>query len=80
MARGWESKAVEDQQASAEARSAAPSGRAPSAEEQAREAARMILQLERSRILQDLQRACHPHHCGMLEAALADVDERIRTA
>ena len=55
MARGWESKAVEDQQ----------QDRAP-------------LQLARTRALADLQQACAPAHRAMLEAAIRDLDEKIR--
>jgi ribosomal protein L10 len=78
MARGWESKSVEDQQASAEARAATPAGRPLTAEERERKATLMTLAVSRSRILQDLQTACHPNHRAMLETALADVDEKIR--
>ena len=56
MARGWESKAVEDQQRDARAR----------------------LQLARTRALADLQQACAPAHRAMLEAAIRDLDEKIR--
>jgi len=77
MARGWESKSVEDQQAAAEARDRTAGGRELTAEERDREAKRMTLSLSRSRILQDLQLACDPRHRAMLERALADVDADI---
>ena len=75
MARGWESKAVEDQKNSAldaRYRPATPN-------EGAREhhAERAALQLARTRALADLQQACRPAHRAMLEHAIADLDRRI---
>ena len=79
MARGWESKSVEDQIAEAAARQ--PSTRRElTPEQRAAEAKRMTLTLSRTRILQDLQVACDPRHRAMLERALADVDEQLRRA
>jgi hypothetical protein len=75
MARGWESKAVEEQQnAAAESRRASP---AISADEAARRSRRATLMLARSRALADLQRACAPAHRAMLEQAIADLDTEI---
>ena len=76
MARGWESKAVEDQQQDAPKR-AAPTGAVDPAEA-ARRAERGTLQLARTRALADLQHACAPAHRAMLEAAIRDLDEKIR--
>jgi len=76
MARGWESKSVEDQQASAEARSTSP-GRELTPEERERHAKRATLVLSRARILQDLQLACDKRHRAMLEQARADLDRQI---
>jgi hypothetical protein len=75
MARGWESKAVEDQQqeATAAVKPAAPVDPA----EAARRAERATLQLARTRALGDLQQACAPAHRAMLEIAIRDLDERI---
>jgi hypothetical protein len=79
MARGWESKSVDDQISSAESRQ--PSlGRELTPEERAAKAKRMTLTLSRARILQDLQVACDPRHRAMLERALADVDEQLRSS
>ena len=75
MARGWESKAVEDQQHEAEA--AAKPAAAVDPAEAARRAERATLQLARTRALSDLQRACAPAHRAMLEAAIRDLDEKI---
>jgi hypothetical protein len=75
MARGWESKAVEDQKNSAlDAKTQPP---APSDEELARRAARAGLLLARSRALADLQQACRPAHRAMLEHAIADLDRQL---
>jgi hypothetical protein len=77
MARGWESKAVEDQQQAAEKTGTAPKGVLDPAEA-ARRAERATLQLARTRALADLQHACAPAHRAMLEAAIRDLDEKIR--
>ena len=75
MARGWESKAVEDQQQQAEERTPAPSPVDPAAA--ARASARATLQLARTRALADLQHACAPAHRSMLEQAIRDLDQKI---
>jgi hypothetical protein len=75
MARGWESKAVEDQQQDAAAARSAPAPVDPA--DAARRAERDTLQLSRTRALADLQHACAPAHRAMLEAAIRDLDARI---
>ena len=77
MARGWESKSVEAQQDAA----ATPQSKAPSLspQETARRAERATLMLARARAMADLQQACAAPHRAMLEQAIADLDERIRT-
>ena len=75
MARGWESKSVEDQQQAAQGRQPAKSAAPPP---DPRAAERATLQLARTRALADLQQACAPAHRGMLEAAIRDLDEKIR--
>ncbi|HKE83075.1 MAG TPA: hypothetical protein VKB50_04940 [Vicinamibacterales bacterium] len=75
MARGWESKSVEQQQdAATESTLARP---AMSPEETARRTARATLMLARTGALSDLQRACAPAHRAMLEHAIADLDRRL---
>lgn len=76
MARGWESKAIEDQQAARET-STRVAGPELSAEEAARQQQRDSLLLARTRVLSDLQHACRAPHRAMLEAALADLDRRL---
>jgi hypothetical protein len=76
MARGWESKSVESQQAEAAER---PQKKRPplTPEQAAREREKQGLMLARQRILAQIAAAQHPRHLQMLQAALADLDARI---
>ena len=76
MARGWESKSVEQQQEEAKS-SAKPRSKQLTPEQIAEQQRRSGLELSRQRILQQLQVACNPQHRGMLEAALADLDAQL---
>jgi hypothetical protein len=76
MARGFESKFVESQQADREASAAAVA--APSAEDAARLARRRTLELARTRALGDLSTACRPGHRAMLQAAVEALEDQIR--
>lgn len=76
MARGWESKSVEDQQEAAQRRAGERVPAVTPAEADRRQQVE-ALRLSRARVLADLQRACRPAHRGMLEQALADVEARI---
>ena len=71
MARGWESKAVENQQ------EAADRSIPPIREDPVRQAERASILLARTRALADLQLACAPAHRAMLEQAIADLDARL---
>jgi len=75
MARGWESKSIEDQQQEAQR----PKTAAPPIDpaQAARAAERATLQLARTRALADLQQACAPAYRSMLEHAIRSLDERI---
>jgi hypothetical protein len=76
MARGWESKAVEEQQSQAD--SASTKVRAPlTAEQMAKERKQQGLMLARRRILQQLEMARNPRHREMLHSALADLDAQL---
>jgi hypothetical protein len=76
MARGWESKAVEDQQAAAAATSDPTKVRlAP--EQVARQRQWQGLLLSRKRVLQQLETAQNPVHRRMLEAALGELDGQL---
>ena len=76
MARGWESKSVESQQADRETRGQ-PMAPLPEAEA-ARVAERRTLELARTRALADLASATAPAHRRMLEAAVQALDEQLR--
>ena len=76
MARGWESKSVEEQQAlAAEAKKSTHPKL--TAEQAAREREKQSFELSRQRVLQQLQSACNPSRRQMLEAALADLDRKL---
>jgi hypothetical protein len=76
MAKGWESKSVEEQQAefsSVPGPRKAPLSPADLKLQQQRDG----LLLSRKRILQQLEAAHNPHHRKVLEDALAGLDERL---
>lgn len=76
MARGWESKSVEEQQS--QANSASTKVRGPlTAEQMAKERKQQGLMLARHRILQQLEMARNPRHREMLHGALADLDAQL---
>lgn len=75
MARGWESKAIEAQQAEASNRQ--PPGAPISQEDALRRARRATLSLARARAEADLRAATADAHRSMLRRAIADLDRRI---
>jgi hypothetical protein len=75
MARGWESKSIESQQADASVDRATKKPLSPEA--LAIDARRRELTLARARVAADMERATAPAHRQMLTTALADLDERI---
>jgi hypothetical protein len=77
MARGWESKSVEDQQDAAERARAARQAPALTPEAQARAQEREGLRLARARTVATLQTACNPRHRAMLEETLAHLDAQL---
>jgi hypothetical protein len=74
MARGWESKSVEDQMDAAAAAKSAEAGPPRSASERERLARRSTLLLARVKTAKDLESSKNPRHRAMLERALADLD------
>ena len=76
MARGWESKAVEAQIETAEARAAAKKTRM-SLEEMERKRKRESLLLSRARVVQDLEQSSNPRYRKMLTDALAHLDAQL---
>ncbi len=76
MARGWESKAVEQQQEEAAASKTRP--KRLSVEQATEQKRRQGLLLSRTRVLQQLEAASNPCHRQMLEAALAELDAQLK--
>jgi hypothetical protein len=76
MARGWESKSIEAQQAEAGEKPSAPRSRL-SPEEAANRRKREVLRLSRQRITQQLATVQNPQHRKMLEEALAELDRKL---
>jgi hypothetical protein len=74
MARGWESKSVEEQQSAATTKAASKQRLTP--EEAALQQARVAIDLSRRRVLQQLQSARNPRHRQILESALSELDAR----
>jgi transposase len=77
MARGWESKAVEDQMAQLESDKRDRAKPALTPAEMERQAQRDGLLLSRTRTLTALQTACDPRYRALLERTLAHVDEEL---
>jgi hypothetical protein len=77
MARGWESKSVEAQQAEASDKSAKP-GPPMSVEEAARWREKESLRLARQVVLQQLEANTNPRHRKMLQDSLADLDQKLK--
>ena len=75
MARGWESKSVEQQQEEAAAQKVHPNPLTP--EQIAQENRRKGLELSRQRIVKQMEAASNPKYRQMLEAALADLDNQL---
>jgi len=76
MARGWESKSVEQQQEERSAqRNTAPAPLSP--EHQQRNRKREGLLLSRERLAQQLQAATNLRHRQMLEQAIAELDRQL---
>jgi hypothetical protein len=72
MARGWESKAVEDQQAEAQRRTIAAPVLSPEAQDRQRRVHTLTLGL--ADLTAQLQAACRPVHRDMLRQRIAAVE------
>jgi len=79
MARGWESKAVADQiEEGKEARTRRPQSEEDlSPEERAKQERLASLQLSKARLLEQLERAKHPAHRGVLLNGLRAIEREI---
>lgn len=78
MARGWESKSVEQQQE--EATSSQSQGKVLTPEQILEQRKRKGLELSRQRVLQQLEIASNPQHRSMLDAALAELDAQLKAS
>jgi len=77
VARGWESKSVEEQQAAAYETAGTPKARL-TPEQKAAQSRKEGLKLSRSRIIQQLDAATNPRYRESLGQALANLEEQIR--
>jgi hypothetical protein len=75
VARGWESKSIEQQQE--DARSVQAPGRCLTAEQRKTEAHKEGLKLSRRRVLEQIHAAENPRYRKILEQALSELDEQI---
>jgi hypothetical protein len=78
MARGWESKSVEDQMGDAQAEREAQVQRQVSPQERERNERRQSLLLSRSQILSRLKVATNPRYRAQLELALKHLEAQLR--
>jgi len=79
MARGWESKSVEDQIEEARRSQGVSEGRVQSPEEKERERKVESLKLERSRLTEQLNRARSESHQRMIRQSLEAIEKEIAT-
>lgn len=77
MARGFESKDVEFQQAEAERTQAQAGLPQPTAAERAAEDARRTIELTLVDLRRQQMAASHPRHREMLEQAIGDLEQRL---
>jgi hypothetical protein len=80
MARGWESKSIEDQIEEARRSQGDAEGQVQSTEERERELKIESLKLERSRLLEQLTRARSEAYQRMIRQSLKAIEEEITAA
>jgi hypothetical protein len=76
MARGWESKSVEEQQAES-ASGRKPAGPVPTAEQSALDKRAKDLQLSKAHVVEQLRRATNHRHRKLLEDAMAHLETEL---
>jgi CMP-N-acetylneuraminic acid synthetase len=79
MARGWESKSVEAQQAEADDKRQGELREKMTPEQGTSFRERETLRLSRQQVLQQLQASSNPRHRKLLEEALASLDEKLKS-
>ncbi|MGB9243762.1 MAG: hypothetical protein WCC03_10430 [Candidatus Acidiferrales bacterium] len=77
MARGWESKSVEEQVQEHQQKKGENTKKQLTAEQLESRRKREVLLLSRSRVQKDLQLSQNPRHRDQLNSALADLDSQI---
>jgi ribosomal protein L29 len=77
MARGWESKSVEQQVAEHQAKGDENKKRQLTPEQLESQRKREVLLLSRSRVQKDLQASQNPRHRDQLNRALADLETQL---
>jgi hypothetical protein len=77
MARGWESKSVEEQVQEHQQKKEENTKKQLTAEQVESRRKREVLLLSRSRVQKDLQASRNPRHRDQLNSALADLDSQI---
>ena len=77
MARGWESKSVEEQVQEHQSRGEENTKKQLTPEQLESRRKREVLLLSRSRVQKDLQASQNPRHRDQLNSALADLDSQI---
>ena len=80
MARGWESKSVEQQQEERSEQSPRSVRTPLSPDQQQRNRKNEGMLLSRQRLTQQLQAACNPRHRQMLERAIAELDSQLSSS
>ncbi len=75
MARGWESKSVEEQMSIHEEHPASPGAKNKASSELAKKRDLQALELQRERILSE--RTSSPHRRAALQAALSDIEAKL---
>jgi hypothetical protein len=78
MARGWESKNIEEQMATAQATVEAQEKPKKSAEELAKARERQGLMLAKAKLENDLRSVVHANHRAMLEGALKEIEDKLK--
>lgn len=76
MARGWESKSIEEQQAEAGVKSSAH-GKRMTAQEASVFREKENLRLARQRVLDQMAKISNPRHRKVMEDALADLNQKL---
>jgi hypothetical protein len=77
MARGWESKAIEDQISAAEARQERRANASQTPQEIERQRRKQGLLLERTRLVRQMQGAQHERYVALLASALHHIDQEL---